>query len=231
MLSHLGSPQGIPCQSSLGLGLPITLPGQARRHSGRIFSKIALRSVLHVSKRHVWRSVPEKLLQPDNWHAGLSAVHTEGVAKVVDRRIGAWNTCRVSTTVVELGRKASPPKEPSGSPVVTKRERKDGVGWPAGHSNSVRSEKLAKRVGDRHVSGAPPRLESSALVAYRQPAIRETHIPPRRWVRTHRHSPGGETESPASTKVKAGEDVPECARRDSNARPLAPEGRQPEDQR
>jgi hypothetical protein len=32
-----------------------------------------------------------------------------------------------------------------------------------------------------------------------------------------------ETESPASTEVQAGDDVPEWARRDSNARPLAPE--------
>jgi hypothetical protein len=33
----------------------------------------------------------------------------------------------------------------------------------------------------------------------------------------------GPNESPASTDVQAGEDVPEWARRDSNARPLAPE--------
>ena len=32
-----------------------------------------------------------------------------------------------------------------------------------------------------------------------------------------------ETESPAGTEVQAGDDVPEWARRDSNARPLAPE--------
>ena len=36
-----------------------------------------------------------------------------------------------------------------------------------------------------------------------------------------------ETESPASTEVQAGNDVPEWARRDSNARPLAPERRPP----
>jgi hypothetical protein len=34
-----------------------------------------------------------------------------------------------------------------------------------------------------------------------------------------------ETESPANTEVQAGDDVPEWARRDSNARPLAPERR------
>jgi hypothetical protein len=33
-----------------------------------------------------------------------------------------------------------------------------------------------------------------------------------------------ETEPPADTEVSAGEDLPEWARRDSNARPLAPEG-------
>jgi len=36
-----------------------------------------------------------------------------------------------------------------------------------------------------------------------------------------------ETESPARTEVQAGNDVPEWARRDSNARPLAPERRPP----
>ena len=40
---------------------------------------------------------------------------------------------------------------------------------------------------------------------------------------------GAENEAPASTEVKAGEHVPEWARRDSNARPLAP-GRRPERQ-
>ena len=35
--------------------------------------------------------------------------------------------------------------------------------------------------------------------------------------------PGTENETPASTDVQVGEDVPEWARRDSNARPLAPE--------
>jgi hypothetical protein len=34
---------------------------------------------------------------------------------------------------------------------------------------------------------------------------------------------GEGTETPASTEVSAGEDLPEWARRDSNARPLAPE--------
>jgi hypothetical protein len=34
-----------------------------------------------------------------------------------------------------------------------------------------------------------------------------------------------ETESPAHTEVEAGDDLPESARRDSNARPLAPERR------
>jgi hypothetical protein len=34
---------------------------------------------------------------------------------------------------------------------------------------------------------------------------------------------GEATETPASTEVEAGEHVPEWARRDSNARPLAPE--------
>ena len=36
---------------------------------------------------------------------------------------------------------------------------------------------------------------------------------------------GGENETPAPTEVEAGENVPEWARRDSNARPLAPERR------
>ena len=35
--------------------------------------------------------------------------------------------------------------------------------------------------------------------------------------------PGTVNETPTSTEVQAGEDVPEWARRDSNARPLAPE--------
>ena len=34
---------------------------------------------------------------------------------------------------------------------------------------------------------------------------------------------GVENDTPAQTEVEAGEDVPEWARRDSNARPLAPE--------
>ena len=34
-----------------------------------------------------------------------------------------------------------------------------------------------------------------------------------------------DTETPARTEVQAGDDVPEWARRDSNARPLAPERR------
>jgi integrase len=38
-------------------------------------------------------------------------------------------------------------------------------------------------------------------------------------------------ETPADTEVEAGEDVPEWARRDSNARPLAPEGRPPAEER
>ena len=33
----------------------------------------------------------------------------------------------------------------------------------------------------------------------------------------------GENETPAPTEIEAGEDLPEWARRDSNARPLAPE--------
>jgi hypothetical protein len=36
---------------------------------------------------------------------------------------------------------------------------------------------------------------------------------------------GAGNEIPASTEVQAGDDVPEWARRDSNARPLAPERR------
>jgi hypothetical protein len=42
---------------------------------------------------------------------------------------------------------------------------------------------------------------------------------------------GPGTETPASTEVEAGEDVPEWARRDSNARPLAPEGHPPAQER
>ena len=42
---------------------------------------------------------------------------------------------------------------------------------------------------------------------------------------------GRGTEIPAPTEVEAGEGLPEWARRDSNARPLAPEGPPPEDQR
>ena len=34
---------------------------------------------------------------------------------------------------------------------------------------------------------------------------------------------GGRDEQPRDTEVSAGEDLPEWARRDSNARPLAPE--------
>ena len=38
-------------------------------------------------------------------------------------------------------------------------------------------------------------------------------------------------ETPAGTEVQAGEVLPEWARRDSNARPLAPEGRPPAEER
>jgi hypothetical protein len=39
------------------------------------------------------------------------------------------------------------------------------------------------------------------------------------------------SETPAGRDLHAGEPVPEWARRDSNARPLAPEGRPPADER
>ncbi len=41
--------------------------------------------------------------------------------------------------------------------------------------------------------------------------------------RTPQRGAGEETEAPANMDLQAGEDLPEWARRDSNARPLAPE--------
>ena len=47
------------------------------------------------------------------------------------------------------------------------------------------------------------------------------HVPPS--LRGGRVPGGTQNTSPAHTEVQAGDDVPEWARRDSNARPLAPE--------
>ena len=79
-MADLGPSQPLTGERRLDLRLTVALTGEARCHPGRVLREIALGGVFHVPERHVRRGVAEELLKPHNRHAGLRAVHAEGVA-------------------------------------------------------------------------------------------------------------------------------------------------------
>jgi len=90
------------------------------------------------------------------------------------------------------------------------------VGWKPRALGNVRhrSEVVEYRI-EQHEEALKDRLGALGFVT--RNVTRETLVE--------------DNKEPASMDLQAGEDIPEWARRDSNARPLAPEGRPPDDER
>ncbi len=98
------------------------------------------------------RGVAEELLESHDRHAGLRAVHAEGVTEVVDRRIGLRNARGIPTAIVKLRGKAGTPKlAPSGA-VVAERGGKDQFRRASRQTDSMRRHYFGQGLRDRHVA-------------------------------------------------------------------------------